>query len=489
MFEEKNMKNIVKGLILLSLSTSLAYSVEMNKKPNIVFIMADDLGWGDVGYHGSKDIKTPNIDQLAKEGAKLDTFYAQPMCTPSRAALLTGRYPMRYGLQSFVITPGQHYGLDTSERTLAEALKEAGYKTYALGKWHLGHSKKEYWPQNRGFDYFYGSTIGNVDYITKEKNGVMDWQRNGKFLKETGYFTDLITDDAVRIINEQDGKKPFFLYVAQLAVHSPYQAPQKYIDKFKNIKDKTRRIYAAMAAAMDDSVKKIVNALDKKGLRENTLILFVSDNGGLSGSGYSGNMKNITGNKPAPADNGPYRGSKASLYEGAVRTVAIVNWKGKVKESSIKEQIHMVDLFPTLVNLGQGKVTGDKKLDGKDVWSVITKGEKTPHKNILVNLEYQKGAIIEGDWKLVKYAVLPSSIELYNLKEDLGEKNNIAEQNPEKVKHLEKVLNDYAKESKPALYFKEYLPFIIKDYKTATMNYDGDEDSGQPGEIPSLPKK
>lgn len=482
--------NIVqKGILLVSIASLQMFATQLPTKPNIVFIMADDLGWADVGYHGSKDAKTPSIDKLAKEGAKLETFYAQPMCTPSRAALLTGRYPMRYGLQSFVITPGQHYGLPTTERTLAEELKSSGYNTYALGKWHLGHSKKEYWPQNRGFDYFYGSTIGNIDYFTKEKNGVSDWQRNGKFLKEDGYFTDLITQDAVRIIEEQKADKPFFLYLAHLAVHSPYQAPKKYLDKFKHIKDEVRRAYVAMASAMDDSVEQVITALDKKGLRDNTIILFVSDNGGIAGSGYTNSMKKITGDKPAPADNGPYKGSKASLNEGGVRSVALINWPKKIKPNTINEMVHMVDWFPTLVGLAGGKPTGKNKLDGKDVWGVITKGEKTPHDNILINAELHKGAVRQGNWKLIKYASLPSRIELYDLEKDIGEQKNIAKNNPKKVEELEKLLNSYAKESTQSLYFKEYMPFIIQDYKTSEMSYNGDEDSGQDDETPVLPKK
>jgi arylsulfatase A-like enzyme len=482
------MNLLQKGLLLVSITTAHIVATELPKQPNIVFIMADDLGWADVGYHGAKDIKTPNIDKLAKEGVKLETFYAQPMCTPSRAALMTGRYPMRYGLQSFVITPGQHYGLPTDERTIAEALKEAGYSTYALGKWHLGHSKKEYWPQNRGFDYFYGSTIGNIDYYTKKRNGVMDWQRNGKFIEENEYFTDLITKDAVRIIEEQDGKKPFFLYIAHLAVHSPYQAPKKYLDKFMDIKDETRRTYAAMAASMDDSVKAVVDALDRKGLRDNTLILFISDNGGIVGSGFSSNMKKVAGNKPAPADNGPYKGSKASLNEGAVRTVALLNWPKQLKAGTNNEIIHMVDWMPTLVGLAGGKAEGNKTIDGLDVWPVITQGKATPHESILINAEFHKGAVRKGDWKLIKKASLPSKIELYNLAKDVGEKNNVAKEYPKKVAELEALLNDYAKGAKASLYFKEYLPFIIQDVKTSDMVYSGDEDSGQEGEIPVLPK-
>jgi len=472
---------------LLSLLCISGVFAGQQKKPNIVFILADDLGWADVGFHGAKDIKTPNIDKLANQGARLESFYAQPMCTPSRAAFLTGRYPMRYGLQSFVITPGQHYGLPTDERIIAQDLKEAGYNTYAIGKWHLGHSEKAHWPQNRGFDYFYGTTIGNVDYYTKETAGVVDWQRNGKYLKENGYFTDLITKDAVRIIEEQSSEKPFFLYLAQLAVHSPYQAPQKYIDQYKHIKDKTRRLYAAMAASLDDSVSQVINALERKGLRDNTLILFISDNGGIAGSGYSDTMKEVTGDKPAPADNGPFRGSKASLYEGGVRSVAAINWPGHIKPGINNEVIHIVDLLPTLLSLAGVKSKGDKPLDGKNVWPVITKGEPGLHDDILINVEHHRGALRQGKWKLIKKAMLPSKVELYDLEADPGENNNLEKQYPDVVKQLEARLNEYAKSAKASLYFKEYMPFIMEDYKTSSMVYDGDEDSGQPGEKPVLP--
>jgi len=195
-------------------------------KPNIVFIMFDDLGNADLGYRGS-DIKTPTIDKLATGGVRLESFYGMMVCTPSRAALMTGRYPMRYGLQTLVIFPSHTYGLATDERTLPQALKEAGYYTAIIGKWHLGHADKKFWPQNRGFDYFYGNLVGEVDYFTKDRGGIIDWQRNGKFLKEEGYYTDLIGDDAVKLIENYDAKKPLFLYIASLAPHAPYQAPAK----------------------------------------------------------------------------------------------------------------------------------------------------------------------------------------------------------------------------------------------------------------------
>src|SRR5271166_910764 len=193
------------GLLTALFAAAVAGSARAtDQKPNIVFIMADDLGYADVGYRGSP-VKTPNIDKLATEGVRMDDFYGEPVCTPSRAALMTGRYPMRYGLQTLVIFPSHTYGLPTDERTLPQALHDAGYATLMDGKWHLGHADRKYWPQNRGFDYFYGNVTGEVDYFTRDRGGIIDWQRNGVFVKETGYYMDLIGDDAVKLIDQQDG--------------------------------------------------------------------------------------------------------------------------------------------------------------------------------------------------------------------------------------------------------------------------------------------
>ena len=283
-------------------------------QPNIVYILADDLGWKDVGFHGS-DIKTPNLDRLAETGAKLEQFYAQPMCTPTRAALLTGRYPMRYGLQTLVILPDQTYGLPTSERLLPQVLKEAGYTTALVGKWHLGHAKREYWPRQRGFDYHYGPLIGEIDHFTHEMHGQKDWYRNNRPLKETGYVTTLLGQDAVRYIGRHDPKNPLFMYLAFTAPHTPYQAPQPYLDRYKTISDPARRAYAAMITAMDDQIGEVVKALEARGMRENTIIVFHSDNGGVRTAMFAGQIE--TKGK-LPADNGPYREAKAPCMK-AVR--------------------------------------------------------------------------------------------------------------------------------------------------------------------------
>ena len=214
------------ALLVSVLASQSAFAYAQEAKPNIVIILADDLGNADLGYRGS-DIKGPNIDKLANEGVRLESFYGMPVCTPSRAELMTGRYAMRYGLQTLVIFPSHTYGLPTDELTLPQALKEAGYQTAMVGKWHLGHADRKYWPQNRGFDHFYGNLVGEVDYFTKERGGIIDWQRDGKFLKEDDYFTTLIGNEAVDIIKDHDTAKPLFLYVASLAPHAPYQAPRE----------------------------------------------------------------------------------------------------------------------------------------------------------------------------------------------------------------------------------------------------------------------
>jgi arylsulfatase B len=267
------------------------------RQPNIVHIVADDLGWKDVGFNGATDIKTPNLDKLAGEGVKFTQFYVQPMCTPTRAALMTGRYPFRYGLQTAVIPSVSTYGLDTSEWLMPQCLKEAGYNTAIIGKWHLGHADKKYWPKQRGFDYQYGAMIGELDYFTHEEHGVLDWYRNNKPVREKGYTTQLLGDDAVKYINAQDPNKPFYLYLTFNAPHTPYQAPKEYIDRYPNIEDPTRRIYAAMITCLDDEVGRVVAALDKKGLRDNTLILFHSDNGGTRNAMFAGVMADMSRSK------------------------------------------------------------------------------------------------------------------------------------------------------------------------------------------------
>jgi arylsulfatase A-like enzyme len=469
-----------------------------DKRPNIIFIMADDLGNADLGYRGGQ-IQSPNIDKLAKEGVRLEGFYGQQVCTPARAALMTGRYPMRYGLQTLVIFPSHTYGLPTDERTLPQALKEAGYKTLMTGKWHLGHADRKFWPQNRGFDYFYGNVMGEVNYFTRERGGVIDWQRNGAFLQEKGYYTTLIGDEAVKLIDQQDGKQPFFLYFASLAPHAPYQAPQEYVDRYKLVADKQRRTYSGMITALDDQIGRIVAELDKKGLRDNTIILFASDNGGATSGLFASGSKSkeerdteeggIEQGANAPASNAPFKGGKGGLHEGGVRVPAFVNWPAKLKPRVVDAPLHMVDVMPTLLALAGAKGSPDHPFDGRDMWKTIAEGAPSPNEDVLIDVETFRGAIRKGDWKLIKIALLPGKTELFNLARDPGETTNVAEQNPEVAHDLEARLLAYAKQQKPSEWIKAQPAFVGEQGKTV---FDPDfdiDDSGLPHEKPLLPKR
>lgn len=421
-------------------------------RPHIVYIVADDLGRKDVGYHGS-DIKTPTIDKLAQEGARLEQFYVQPMCTPTRAALMTGRYPLRYGLQTLVIPSSMRYGLATDEWLLPQAMKETGYKTVMVGKWHLGHADRKYWPRQRGFDYFYGAVLGEIDYFKHSAHGVRDWYRNNELVKEEGYVTQLWGKDAVARIMEHDPKTPLFLYLAFTAPHTPFQAPQEYLDRYKLIADSTRRAYAAMIAVMDDEIGKVVAALEKKKMRDNTLIVFMGDNGGttlaaLAGEGDVSKLK-------LPADNGPYRGGKGMLYEGGTRVPALANWPGRIRPGEVKEVMHVVDMFPTLAGLAGANANKGKPLDGLNVWASISEGKPSPRQEVVYNVEPFRGGVRHGDWKLIWRTPLPSALELYNIAQDPYEKTNLADKNPQRVAELQKRIEVLAKESAKPLFLVE----------------------------------
>jgi arylsulfatase B len=424
------------------------------KKPNILFVVADDLGWKDVGFHGS-DIKTPNLDKLAAGGVKLEQFYAQPMCTPTRAALMTGRYPFRYGLQTAVIPAGAKYGLAIDEWLLPQALNEAGYTTAIIGKWHLGNADQKYWPRQRGFDYQYGPLIGEIDYFTHEAEGIVDWFRDNKKVVEKGYSTTLLGNDAVKFINQQDGTKPFYLYLAFNAPHTPYQAPQEHLDRYKNIADPARRAYAGSITAMDDQIGHVVDALDKKKLRDNTLIVFMSDNGGTRNPMFSGAIADVSKLK-IPCDNGPYREGKGSLYEGGTRVVALVNWLGHIPAGvTVNEMIHCVDWYPTLAGLAGASTAKCKPLDGVDVWATVSEGQPSPRTEIVYNIEPFRASVRQGDWKLVWRTTLPSSVELYNIPQDPSEKNNVAAEHPEIVAALQKRAQELAAAGVKPLFMEE----------------------------------
>jgi arylsulfatase A-like enzyme len=420
-------------------------------RPNIVFILADDLGGADVGFNGGTEIYTPNIDRLAASGARFEQFYAQPSCTPTRAALMTGRYPMRQGLQVCVINNWAQYGLPLDERTLPQALREVGYATAIVGKWHLGHFERDYLPTARGFDHQYGHYTGAIDYFRHDANGGHDWHLDDKANYDEGYSTHLLARDAVQFINENGGRRPFFLYVPFNAVHDPYQVPEEYKVPYTHLPE-PRRTYAGILAAMDEAIGQIVAALDQQGLRRDTIIIFSSDNGG-----------------PAPGsvtDNGPFRAGKGTLYEGGVRVAACIAWEGRINPgTAVSQPLHMVDWYPTLLRLAGASRTQRLPLDGRDAWPAIAEGKASPHTEILLNTTPDSGAIRVGDWKLVLNGMVGAcvnngnpgeagsfSVELFNLADDPYEKNNLAESYPDKVRELRAHYDQLAAQAVPPKY-------------------------------------
>lgn len=439
---------------LLCLAALLAGLATASAKPDLVVILADDLGTYDVSWRGS-EIKTPHLDKLAASGAKLEQFYVQPVCSPTRASLMTGRYPMRYGLQVGVIRPWADYGLPLEERMLPQALREAGYTTAICGKWHLGSFDKAYWPNARGFDHWYGHLFGAIDYYQHNRGTNDDWYRNGKPLAEQGYTTHLIAKEAVRLVNAQPKDKPLFLYVPFNAVHAPHQVPEKYKAPYQALPE-PRRTYAGMLAAMDEAIGQILDALDETGRRRNALIFFSSDNGG-----------------PQPGkvtSNGPLRAGKATLYEGGVQVVACAAWAGHIKPGSIvKAPIHIVDWYPTLLKLAGASVQQKLPLDGFDILPCLTEGKPSPRHEILHNTTPSNGALRVGDWKLVVNGSAPDldaeagappaaipprnrraaggKVELFNLADDPSEKNDLSAKAPEKVKELRRRYDELAKQA------------------------------------------
>jgi arylsulfatase A-like enzyme len=455
----------MKRRLIAFLAVLTCAATQAAMKPNIVYIVADDLGWKDVGFNGCTDIKTPNLDKLAAEGAKLTQFYVQPMCTPTRAALMTGRYPFRYGLQTAVIPSVSAYGLDTTEWLMPQCLKEAGYTTAIIGKWHLGHADRKWWPRQRGFDYQYGAMIGELDYFTHEEHHVLDWYRDNKPVHEKGYTTQLLGADAVKYINHQDPNKPFYLYLTFNAPHTPYQAPKDYIDRYPNIADPTRRTYAGMVACLDDEIGRVVAALDKKGIRDNTIILFHSDNGGTKNAMFAGVMADMSKIK-IPCDNGSFRDGKGSLFEGGTRVCALANWPGHIKPGSVDGLIHAVDMYPTLAALAGASTARCKPLDGLNVWDTLAGGKASPRTEIVYNIEPFRAALRQGDWKLIWRTMLPSSVDLYDLSKDPAEQNNVAAAHPDKVTEMEQKLDALAKGASKPL-------FLVDQFKVVMKNMNG----------------
>ena len=442
------------SLRLLLAAWLLPWSALAAPQPDIVFLLIDDLGFADCGFNGGKQIKTPNINRLAKAGAILEHHYVQPVCSPTRSTLLTGRYPTRTGVYS-IVSPHAEWGLPLAERTLADALKQAGYTTQIVGKWHLGEFKPAYLPLARGFDHHYGHYFGMLDYFTHERGGELDWYRDGQKVKEEGYTTHLLRDEACRVIARQPKDKPLFLYVPFNGVHGPFQAPENYLKPYPELKGNRQKL-AGMLAAIDEAVGKIEDTLRQAGRLENTLIVFSSDNGG-----------------PPPGDNTPLRDHKGSTFEGGVRSAAFACWPGRIPAGQrLREPMHMVDWYPTLIKQGGGSLEQKLPIDGLDVWPMLTAKATSPHDAILcVSTQGPaRAAVRMGEWKLLvngaaaetgegeaaktkgknaKAAAKYEPVALYHLTEDPGETRNLAAAQPERVKAMRARLAELLKDAVP----------------------------------------
>ncbi len=435
------------GAALLTMSPLGFCDNKKEQKPNIIIILADDLGWADVGYHGGR-IATPNINRLSREGVRLENFHACPLCSPTRAGLMTGRWPIRYGMGESVITPWRKYGLPTTERTLADLVAKAGYERRgAIGKWHLGHYKKKYLPLNRGFTHFYGHYNGAFDYFTHKREGQLDWHRNFETCRDEGYSTDLIGHEAARFIDESPVGKPFFLYVPFNAPHLPLHAKEQDIAKYNKIDNEKKRTYAAMVDSMDQAIGKILTAIDAKGITDNTFVLFFSDNGAI---GYG--------------DNGPWRSGKGSVYEGGVRVPAVMRWPAGIRGGrNVDAMMGYIDVYPTVKRIAGITDPDPNPLDGRDMLEVIRGKAKAPKRDWFSYIAQgtpDKTAICDGTWKLVVLggsvldvtldrAIRPGDsktkplVELFHLDRDPGEQTNLATIHPEVVAQLLKRLKEF----------------------------------------------
>ncbi len=437
---------------------------ESSRPPNIVILLADDLGWADVSFQGG-NIATPNIDRVAAEGALLERYYVAPVCSPTRAGLMTGRYPIRYGAMRAVYPPWRVGGLDLAESTIADVLAEVGYEHRAVfGKWHLGHSDKKYHPLRRGFTEFYGHYNGAVDYFTHEREGEIDWHSGFDPSDDLGYTTDLIADAAAGFILEHaNDAAPFLCYVPFNAPHSPFQAKEEdlpiyellppargFYQGFKGAsmeasresRERNRRILGSMVHSLDQGVGRILGAIDQAGIAESTFVLFSSDNGGVKGVG----------------ENTPLRGGKATVFEGGIRVAAAARWTSTIPAGlRVDQPLANIDILPTVMRMaGVERYTG-RPLDGIDILDVLT-GRQTDLDRELFNYIGQDGpqrehiSYMTNDWKMVVYG--PSVTDqraddsarqrfLFRISEDIGEERNVIGENPDIAREMYRKMKEF----------------------------------------------
>jgi len=407
-------------------------------KPNILLIVADDAGWRDVGFHDS-EIKTPAIDYLAETGVELNQFYVSPTCSPTRASLLTGKPASRFGILGPIAGKSRQV-LPVDTPTLARLLRDSGYATAITGKWHLG-LRPENGPHKYGFEYTYGYLHGQIDqYTHRYKFGDITWHRNNRFIEEKGHATDLITNEAIQFIKQyRDRKKPFFLYVPYSVPHIPLQEEENWLSIYKDtIQNESRRAFAASVTHMDHAINLLINTLEEENQRENTLVIFISDNGAQKDWM---DVSDKYGGRHAPndqlGDNRPLRDWKASLYEGGIRVPAIFNWPGTINPGRVIDLTSVNDIFPTLAWLAGIDTASQFDVEGINIWKAV-QNNKSLGKRMLYWRTKNQFALRKGDWKLIVtgHTLEDGITELFNIKNDPYEKTNAAGDHPDIVKDM-----------------------------------------------------
>jgi arylsulfatase A-like enzyme len=438
------------GLVALALALTLVACGGSNddeapavalSQPNIIFILNDDLGWGDVGYHGSV-IQTPTLDRMAKQGVELDRYYTYSVCSPTRAALMSGRSSLETGVDAPIASADKALPMDLT--LLPQHLKSLGYQTAMIGKWHLGQAQPEYLPHKRGFDYFYGFLSGFQDHYTRiNAEGKYDWQRNDEKVVEPGHSTDLMAADAIRQIKGRDKTRPMFLYLAYDAPHTPLQAPEEYVIRNAHIADPTRRLYAAMMMQQDDRIAQLLATLEAEGMAKNTLIVWASDNGHQNNSGGS---------------SGGLRGLKGNAFEGGQRVPALAYWPGTLAPGQkLEAMVSVLDWFPTLIKAAGGTVPADKLIVGRDVMPELMGAKQAEgatlvlgNRSVLIP-DYHESAY-RFPWKLVRLptwlltataATTPrprppfaKTTLLFNVLTDPNETTDLSASHPDRVQQL-----------------------------------------------------
>jgi len=434
------MRIVVLGLLLTSISLA-----QSTPQPNIVVFLSDDMGYAQPGFTGGTEVPTPHIDSIARDGLQFTQFYVQPVCTPTRGALMTGRYPWKNGTEVRPTATSRH-GMLRDERTIAEALREAGYATWMAGKWHLGEWQSPHLPNARGFDHHYGHYSALIDSFTHTRHGVLDWHRNGVPVIEEGYSTFLLAREAERLIENRSRDKPFFLYLPFNAVHGPHQAPEAIVARYRHLGNKAAQ--RAQLEAMDTAVGTVLAALEREGLTDNTLVMFTNDNGGTPNT-----------------SNGIYRGFKSAYHEGGVRVPAALRWPGRLPAGKKSDALlHVTDLFPTLCRLAGADADAGLPLDGHDVWETLADGKPSPRTEVAYSLQ----TIRQDEWKLIEegaeyYNWPRQPLQLYNIPADPSEERNLAAENPAVVERLRRrlaELREQAREGEPVEPIPSYPPAV-----------------------------